>query len=120
MRVDTRFEDGIVIMTLKGKLMGGPQMVMLKEEVDKYLSEGYRKFVWSLSGVTWINSSALGWLFGALTAAKKLNGQLVLAGLQEKAAALFSITKLNTLIDEFETVDEAVGFLKKSSNMNDL
>ncbi len=72
------------------------------------MDKGKKHVVIDLSGVKFMNSSGLGMLIGALTTVKKADGQLKLARVTDKIESLLIITKLITIFESFDTVDEAV------------
>jgi anti-sigma B factor antagonist len=55
-----------------------------------------------------MNSSGLGMLIGGLTTVKKAEGHLILAGVTEKIESLLIITKLITIFETSDSVDDAV------------
>ena len=55
-----------------------------------------------------MNSSGLGMLISGLTTMKKNDGFLKLAGATEKIESLLIITKLITIFESYDSVDEAV------------
>jgi len=55
-----------------------------------------------------MNSSGLGMLIGGLTTVKKAEGRLILAGVTEKIESLLIITKLITIFETSDNVDDAV------------
>jgi anti-sigma B factor antagonist len=55
-----------------------------------------------------MNSSGLGMLIGGLTTMKKAEGHLKLAKVTDKIESLLIITKLITIFEFYETLDEAL------------
>lgn len=55
-----------------------------------------------------MNSSGLGMLISGLTTVKRENGSLKLANVTEKIESLLIITKLITIFESFDSVDDAV------------
>ena len=54
-----------------------------------------------------MNSSGLGMLIGGLTTMKKAEGNLKLANVTDKIQSLLVITKLITIFEFYNSVDEA-------------
>jgi anti-sigma B factor antagonist len=54
-----------------------------------------------------MNSSGLGMLIGGLTTMKKAEGNLKLANVTDKIQSLLVITKLITIFESYNSVDEA-------------
>jgi anti-sigma B factor antagonist len=108
MKLDVKEQGTAAVILVKGNLMGGPETLAVHEKVRELLGQKKIHLVIDLSGVAWINSSGLGMLMGCLTSIKNAGGELRITGVTEKVKNLFVITKLITLFDTHETIDEAV------------
>jgi len=105
-KVTERYEA--VILELKGNVMGGDDTKDFNELLHKLIDEGKKNIIVDLSDVKFMNSSGLGMLIGGLTTMKKANGHLKLARVTEKIESLLIITKLITIFECYESVDEAI------------
>lgn len=112
MNIDIKDQDGILILSVKGNLMGGQETLQIHEKVKELVEQGNKKFVIDLSKVKWMNSSGLGTMMGCLTSIKNGSGELKICGVTEKVKSLFMITKLITLFDSYDSVEEAVDSFK--------
>jgi len=108
MRMGERDQAGVVILMPKGKIMGGPDAGAVKERLHELIDEGKKKVVVDLGGVSWMNSSGLGILIGGLTTMRNSGGDLKLAGTTEKVKNLLMVTKLITIFESFNKVEDAV------------
>lgn len=97
-----------VIIALKGNVMGGDDTKNFNETLHKLIEDEKRNIVVDLSGVKFMNSSGLGMLIGGLTTVKKAEGRLILAGVTDKIESLLIITKLITIFETSDSVDDAV------------
>ena len=97
-----------VILELKGNVMGGDDTKDFNELLHKLIDEGKTNVIIDLSSVKFMNSSGLGMLIGGLTTLKKTDGRLILAGVTDKIESLLIITKLITIFETAETVDDAI------------
>jgi anti-sigma B factor antagonist len=88
--------------------MGGPDAGAVKERLHQLIDEGKKKVVVDLSGVSWMNSSGLGILIGGLTTMRNAGGDLKLAGTTDKVQNLLMVTKLITIFESYDTIEEAV------------
>jgi anti-sigma B factor antagonist len=113
MKIKTTEKYGAVVIELKGNVMGGDDTKEFNELLHKLVDEGKLNVVIDLSEVKFMNSSGLGMLIGGLTTMKKANGSLKLARVTEKIESLLIITKLITIFEFYETVDEAVDSFPK-------
>ena len=108
MKISEKHITDVVVLNLEGSLMGGPEAVTLNETVNRYLDEKTLKLVLNLKSVERVNSSGLGILIKALTTFKTNGGVLKLANVNPKVKNLLVITKLNTILDSYDSVDAAV------------
>ncbi len=108
MKVDVKEQGTAAVLLVKGNLMGGPETLAVHEKVRELVGLKKTNVVIDLSGVAWINSSGLGMLMGCLTSIRNAGGEMRVTGVTEKVKNLFVITKLITLFETYETVDEAV------------
>jgi anti-sigma B factor antagonist len=108
MKLKTREQDHVAVIEVKGKVMGGPDATVFQDEVKALIAKGFKKFIFDLGGVDWMNSSGLGILIGAFTTIKNAEGELKLANVTEKIQSLFMITKLVTIFDSYDSVESAL------------
>ncbi len=108
MKIKSQEQYGAVVIELKGNVMGGDDTKDFNELLHKLIDEGKKNIIIDLAEVKFMNSSGLGMLISGLTTMKKENGQLKLARTTDKIESLLVITKLVTIFESFETVDEAV------------
>jgi len=106
LKITERYEA--VVLELKGNVMGGPEATEFSETLKKLVAEGKKNIVLDLSDVKFMNSSGLGMMISGLTTVKKEGGQLKLACVTEKIQSLLMITKLITIFENYESVDEAI------------
>jgi len=112
LQIQTRESGGVTILDLEGKILVGESSELLHAAVRDHLAAGARKLVLHLSSVTYIDSSGVGQLVGALTAARKAGCELRLAGLTPKVRDLMTMTNLNKLFDLDLSQEAAVAALK--------
>lgn len=105
-KVNERYEA--VIIELKGNVMGGEDTKEFNDLLHKLIDEGKNNIVVDLSDVKFMNSSGLGMMIGGLTTMKKAGGNLKLARVTEKIESLLIITKLITIFEFYDNVDDAI------------
>jgi len=113
MKLTQQERDGVVVLEPKGKILGGPDATLLKDQLQALIDAGKTKVVIDLAEVDYMNSTGLGILISTLTTLRKANGELKLANVTEKIKSLLVITKLVTVFDDFESVDGAVAAFSK-------
>ena len=108
MKLKHREEGGVVIVEMKGNVLGGPDASTLNEQLHAFIDDGKLRIVVDLGEVTFMNSSGLGMLIGGLTTMKNGGGDLKLARPNDRVQGLLTITKLFTVFECFDTLDAAV------------
>jgi anti-sigma B factor antagonist len=108
MKLTTREDNGVMILEPKGKIMGGPDATVLHDQLHEYIDKNKKKVVIDLSKVEWMNSTGLGILISGLTTLRNNGGELKLACVTDKIESLLTITKLITVFESFDTVEDAV------------
>ena len=112
MKIKEKIEGGVAILTLSGKMMGGPETQSVHDHIKGLISDGITNVVIDLGDVKWMNSSGMGILMASMTTLKNANGKLALARVTEKVESLLIITQLIKVFSSFETVDRAVASFK--------
>ena len=109
----TRQSGDVAILDLSGRLSLGEELafgpgsgVVLSETVRGLTKKGQRKILLNLAGLTYVDSSGVGQLVGALTSARNQGGDVKLLKPPSQILDLLKTTKLDTVFDIHE--DEAV------------
>ncbi len=108
MKIKERKRDGVAIIELSGKLMGGPDAETIDETFKTLLHEGVKNIVVNLEKVRWVNSTGLGILISGYTTVKKSGGELKLLKVSDRIENIFIVSKLYTVFESFDNEDEAV------------
>ncbi len=103
-----------VVITLKGNIMGGPTGAKLHDTLNSLKEEGKLNVVVDLAKVKFMNSSGLGMLISAMTTMRNAGGDLRLANPAAKIRSLLVVTKLITVFEHFDSVQEAAESFKDS------
>lgn len=106
-------KNGLVILALSGKIMGGPEATEINDLINRLIDEQKTKIVMDLKNVELMNSSGLGILIGAVHLLKNNQGGLRLIHVPDKIKSLLKSTKLNTVFDVFGTLEEAVASFQR-------
>ena len=112
MKLNDRVQNDIVILEPKGKIMGGPDASLLHDRLHDYIEKDMKKVIIDLSKVDWMNSTGLGILISGLTTIRNNNGELKLANLTNKVQSLLTITKLVSVFEAYDSIDEAIESFK--------
>jgi len=114
MKIKEKIENHVAVLSLSGKMMGGPETTALHDHIRGLLNDGINKVVVDLGGVKWINSSGLGVLMAAMTTLKNADGQLKLANVTEKVESLLMITQLMRIFETYDSVERAVSAMTEN------
>jgi anti-sigma B factor antagonist len=109
LKLTNREVDGVAVLALDGRIVLGEETNALREKVKSLIAQGKKKLVLNMDKVTMIDSSGLGALVAAYSAAKSGGASLRLCNLGTHFNQLLQITKLLTVFDVSKTEAEAVG-----------
>src|SRR6185369_7921233 len=99
--------EEVAILTLKGRLTLG-ESNLIRERVTQLAAAGRFKIVADISGVDYIDSTGLGILVICFTSLKKQGGALKLVNPNKRNVELLLLTKLHTVFEVFNEVQDAV------------
>ena len=114
MKIKEKIEGNVAVLSLSGKMMGGPETTALHDHIRGLMNDGIKKVVIDLGGVKWINSSGLGVLMAAMTTLKNAEGQMKLANVTEKVESLLMITQLMRIFQTYDSTDRAVSAMSEN------
>ncbi len=100
-------DDQIVQVALEGNLMNKQQVQGLLDELDFFFNEGIKKIIIDLSETQYMNSTGLSILINIFTQTRSKGGEVVLTNIPEKINKLLIITKLNSIFNIEDTVEDA-------------
>jgi len=98
----------IMVFHLDGKIMGCQTTLNLCKHIKDLLEEDKKHFVIDLEKVKWINSMGIGFMIACLTSSRNKGGDLRFSNVHDATKKYFTITKLDTVVKLFDTIDEAV------------
>lgn len=100
--------DDVVIISLSGKIMGGPEAGEINELINNLIDKDKKKIIIDLEQVGWMNSSGLGILIGAITTLKNNGGKLIIVNVSDRIENLLKITKLINVFEIEQDIDSAI------------
>jgi anti-sigma B factor antagonist len=107
-KIKERKRDGVVILELNGKLMGGPDAAVFNDTLKTLIHEGHRNVLVDLARVNWVNSTGLGILISGYSTVRRSGGDLRLLNVSERVESIFMVSKLHTVFVSYSNEDEAV------------
>lgn len=108
LEIEQREREGVVILSMKGRITLGKEATELRETVSALNAAGQRKLVFILSGVDYIDSTGLGALVMSVSSLRKSGGNVKLVGLNRRTIELLVMTKLATIFETFSDEQDAV------------
>jgi len=100
--------DGIAILALKGKLLGGSETDELHRKLRQLQQRDMNKIILDLRRVKRLNSSGLAALMVARANLRNAGGDLKLLNVEGEVRSLFMITKLITIFETFSSIERAL------------
>ena len=108
LKIQTRENNGVTIVGLKGSILLGSGDDELREAIDKLLDAGKTKMVLELKGIKDVDSSGVGEIIGCYTSVARRGGKLKLLGLGDKCYDILSLTHLIHVFESFDDEKKAV------------
>lgn len=108
MKIKERTRDGVTILEVSGKIMGGPDAELFSTTLKSLVHEGNPRVLVDLGKVTWVNSTGLGILISGYTTLKRNDGEMKLMNVSERIESIFMVTKLHTVFDTYKDEDSAI------------
>lgn len=108
MNIHQREHEGVVILDIDGKSIGGSDSELFQARIQSLLDEGKKQVLVNLEKVNWINSTGIGILISGYSVLDKQGGKLKLVHVAERIHNVLKITRLDTIFEYYETEDEAV------------
>jgi anti-sigma B factor antagonist len=100
-------EDSILIVLLSGNLMNKFQIQELLNDIEFHASDGVKKLIIDLTEMEYMNSTGLSILINIFTQTRNKGGEVIITNIPEKISQLLVITKLNSIFNIEETVEDA-------------
>lgn len=99
---------GLPLFALEGKIMGDKECWRLRDRIKAVIASGQTNIILDFSRVSWLNSSGVGAILACIKELREKGGDLHFAGLNDRTAYYFRITKLDTVLKIYESTDEVL------------
>lgn len=116
MKVKENISEGVALLSISGKMMGGPDQSELHVKVKDLISDNMKWVVMDLGKIEWLNSSGLGLLMGCLASCRGAGGDMVVSRAGRRVNSIFMLTQVIKVFDTYETNGEAIEALKEKMN----
>jgi anti-sigma B factor antagonist len=112
LKVETRELQGVTVVSCHGRIVLGEESAGMRDTLKRALASS-RHLVLDLSEVSYIDSSGLGTLVGVYSSARAAGAEIKLAGLNPRLRDLLQITKLVTVFEVYDDVQQAIAASKQ-------
>ena len=106
---------GVTVLEMAGRITLGEESNLLRTKLKDILSQGKTRLVLDLGEVSYIDSAGLGTLVAGYTSAQNQGATLKLANLTKRFNEQLNITKLVTVFEVFNSVQDAVKSFESAS-----
>ena len=100
MEIGERTDGDVTILELKGRMLGGEDDELLREEVEDLVEEGRLTIILDMAGVPNVDSACLGEILHCHVKVTKKGGMLKLVNVNEKLRGLLTQTRIAWVHDD--------------------
>jgi anti-sigma B factor antagonist len=115
MKMSQHETGNVTVLEPKGKIMIGAGDVKLRSSIEDALEGGNRNILVNLERVSKMDSSGLGELVAGYNAASEHGGTVKLANLPSALYNVLGATRLLSVFEVFDDIDEAVRSFESST-----
>lgn len=113
MKLESKNENGVLVLTLINKRLDAKLAVYFRKAVDDLIKTGHYTIALNMTHVEFIDSSGLGALVGCLKLAGS-KGKFVLFGLQPTVVSMLKLTRMDRVFDLYAAEEQALQMLKRT------
>lgn len=108
LQLSVRMVENVAVVDLAGHFTLGEGCLLFHDTVKELFESGHRHILLSLTGLTYIDSSALGELTTCYITASRLGGQVRILNPRGRVHDMLEITRLFTVFVSFTDEAEAI------------
>ena len=108
MSVTDRPVGDVVVLDVKGEMINNKEYGSVKRRIGELLDLGHLSLILNLSQVPYMNSWGVGELATSFVSVRNRQAKLRVAASQSRVRKMLSISKLDTVIEVFDTEAEAL------------
>lgn len=113
-KTDTEMIDDVAVVHCNGKITLGEGATAVRTALQSLLGQKRSEIVFDIAEVPYIDSSGFGELVRGFSETMNKGGALVLARASQRIQDVLRHTRLSTVFRTFETVEDAVAYIKKA------
>ena len=107
MEMNSRIEDGVVILEFSGSCVGGDNL-HIRSEGEKLLVQGRERFIFIFNASCYMDTSAFGTIIAIARKLLYRNSEFVFVVKSKSVRRLFTVTKVDKVFKLVDTVDDAL------------
>jgi anti-sigma B factor antagonist len=108
MEVSSRREGDVLVLSLKGKLIGEPYSIKFTEAIKSAVDAGDNKVVMDFSAVDWINSTGISMLMAARETLQHAHAKMRLSAINQSVTGVFAVSKMHLVFEIHPTTEAAI------------
>jgi anti-sigma B factor antagonist len=108
LEIQQREKEGITILDLQGRIVLGPEDLMLRERILSLVAQGIHDLILNMKNVAKIDTAALGTLVFCTEKCRASGGKLVLADLPPDHVKAADALKLDSELEMYPQEQDAV------------
>ena len=107
-RIDERVAGDVVILDVQGRMTVSEESTPATVTIRRLLAEGRTRILVNLTQVPFIDSVGIGDLVRGFTATERAGGKLKFCGVHRRIRAVLDATQLSSVIESFESEQDAL------------
>lgn len=108
MKIRTNTCGDVVVLSVRGDLLGGPDAGRFEKSIQRVLDDGATRVLVDMAQTRRINSCGVGILIRAHDAVQKAKGRFAIAEATRRINQVFYVVHLAQHIDVYETTGDAL------------
>lgn len=104
-------KDGVLIIYLKGSLLSEESSKEVEALLEKNIAAGYKKLLFNLKGVTFMNSTGLLVVLLASGIIGRAGGELALCYVPDQVKKIIQLIKLEDVLPSITDEETGIAFL---------
>jgi anti-sigma B factor antagonist len=108
LEISQRDVRGVTVLDLSGRLVLEDGVDMFLERMNQLRHNGHRWILLNFDRITYLDSAGVGAIASKYVSARKRDGDVKLLHLRPKAHTVLKTTKLLTVLESFESEEEAI------------
>ena len=108
MKIKQAIQGDVMILSVSGKIMGGPDHEKFQGEIKELIAAGHVDVLLNMSKVSWVNSTGLGILVSAFHTMKKNGGRMKICEVNDRIDNILNVAQLKLVFETYEKCDEAM------------